>query len=99
MALDVEVRSGRARRLENSWRVQDRLEARQRPRLASGGGHGDPPFSRGIGFGGDAGFLSERMTSECESGERDYLFRQLQGKAAGLTVRQILEKFGRIQFM
>jgi hypothetical protein len=64
VALDVEVRPGHehsaAHGLENLWRVWDRLSPAQRPWLLCG----------------DAGFGNQRMMSQCEERQQQYLFRQ-----------------------
>ena len=84
VALDVEVRSGKehaaAHGLENLWRLWDRLTPAQRAWLVCG----------------DANFGNERMMSECESRQQNYLFRQRSTKGVKQLVR-MLEREGRWQ--
>jgi hypothetical protein len=64
VALDVEVRSGRehaaAHGMENLWQLWHRLSPAQRPWLVCG----------------DIGFGNERIMSQCEQKQQNYLFRQ-----------------------
>ena len=64
VALDVEVRSGKEHAavhgLDNLWRLWDRLAPAQRVWLVCG----------------DCGFGNERIMSQCEARQQNYLFRQ-----------------------
>jgi len=80
VALDVEVRSGKEHAalhgLDNLWRLWDRLAPAQRPWL----------------FCADIGFGNERVMSDCEKRQQNYLFRQRSTKGVkqliGMLERQ-----------
>lgn len=77
VALDVEVRSGKEHAaghgMENFWRLWNRLSPAQRPWLVCG----------------DIGFGNERIMSQCEQKQQDYLFRQRETKGVGQLIRML----------
>jgi hypothetical protein len=81
LALDVEVHSGKEHAavhgLDNLWRLWDRLTPAQRPWLVCG----------------DANFGNERIMSDCETRQQNYLFRQRSTRGVRKLV-QILERQG-----
>jgi len=77
VALDVEVRSGKEHAaghgLDNLWRLWDRLTPAQRAWLVCG----------------DANFGNERIMSQCEAREQNYLFRQRSTRGVAQLIQML----------